>query len=125
MAEEKLLDAILKNDRITKNLQENVPKQIKKMENLSLNKLEQIERMNNLSLNKLKQIAKTRRIKTNKNTLKKDLLVALLKSNQSHTELRRGMDNNNVEIEETKKIFNELRNNFSEKEIKRNQNKIS
>ena len=125
MAEEKLLDAILKNDRITKNLQENMPKQIKKMENLSLNKLEQIERMNNLSLNKLKQIAKTRRIKTNKNTLKKDLLVALLKSNQSHTELRRGMDNNNVEIEETKKIFNELRNNFSEKEIKTNQNKIS
>ena len=58
--------------------------------------------MNNLSLNKLKQVAKTRNIKTNKNTSKEDLLIALLKSNQSHTELRRSKDNN-VEIGETKK----------------------
>ena len=86
------------------------------MQNLSLNELEQIERMNNLSLNKLKQIAKTRSIKTNRNTSKEDLLIALLKSNQSHTELRRSEDNN-TEIGETKKIFNELRNNFSRKEI--------
>ena len=43
--------------------------------------------MNNLLLNKLKQIAKTRRIKSNKNTLKEELLIALLKSNQSYTEL--------------------------------------
>ena len=44
---------------------------------------------------------------------KEDLLIALLKSNQSRTELRRSEDNNE-EIEETKKIFNELRNNFLE-----------
>ena len=49
---------------------------------------------------------------------KEDLLIALLKSNQSHTELRRSEDNNE-EIQETKKIFNELRNNFSKKEIKK------
>ena len=74
--------------------------------------------MNNLSLNKLKQIAKTIRIKTNKNTSKKDLLVALLKSNQSYTKLRRSEDNN-IEIGETKKLFNELRNNFSKEEIEK------
>ena len=88
------------------------------MQNFSQNDLEQIIEMNNLSLNKLKQIAKTRRIKTNKNTSKEELLIALLKSNQSHTELRRSEDNN-AEIGETKKIFNELRNNFSKEEIKK------
>ena len=61
--------------------------------------------MNNLSLNKLKQIVKTIHIKTNKNTSKEDLLIALFKPNQSHTELLRSEDNNE-EIEETKKIFN-------------------
>ena len=45
-------------------------------------------------------------------------MISLLKSNQSHTELRRSEDNN-AEIEETKKIFNELRNNFSKEEIKK------
>ena len=40
---------------------------------------------------------------------KEDLLIPLLKSNKSHTELRRSEDNNE-EIQETKKIFNELRN---------------
>ena len=88
------------------------------MQNLSLNELEQIERMNNLSLNELKQIAKTRSIKNYKDMSKEDLLIALLKSNQSHTELRRSEDNN-AEIGETKKIFNELRNNFSKEEIKK------
>ena len=72
MSEEKLLDAILKNDRITKNLLENGMENIVKMQNLSLNDLEQIERMNNLSLNKLKKIVKTRHIKTNWNTSKED-----------------------------------------------------
>ena len=49
---------------------------------------------------------------------KENLLIALLKSNQSYTELHRGEDNN-TEIKETKKIFNELRNNFSKKEIEK------
>ena len=114
MSREKLLSTLDKLERITENLSKYGLNKIVKMQNLSLNELEQIERMNNLSLNKLKQIAKTRRIKTCKNTSKEDLLIALLKSNQSHTELRRSEDNN-TEIEETKKIFNELRNNFSRK----------
>ena len=49
---------------------------------------------------------------------KEDLLIALLLSNQSHTELLRSEDNSE-EIEETKKIFNKLRNNFSKEEIKK------
>ena len=111
MSEEKFLDAVLKYDRITKNLLQNGLEKIARIQNLSLNELEQIEKMNNLSLNKPKQIAKTRSIKSNRNTSKEDLLIALLKSNQSHTELRRSEDNK-AEIGETKKIFNELRNNF-------------
>ena len=94
------------------------------MQNLSLDKLEQIERMNNLLQNKLKQIEKTRRIKSNKNTSKEELLIAFLKSNQIHTELRRSEDNN-TEIGETKNHFNELRNNFSNKTNKEDYNKIS
>ena len=74
--------------------------------------------MQNLSKNKLEQIAKNRHVKTNKNTSKEDLLIALLKPNQSHTEFRKSEDNN-VEIEETKKIFNEHRNNFSKEETKK------
>ena len=94
------------------------------MQNLSLNELEQIERMNNLLLNELKQIVKTRRTKNYEDMLKEDLLIALLKSNKSHTELRRSEDNNDKEIEETKKIFNKLRCNFSKEEIKKSKRKF-
>ena len=49
---------------------------------------------------------------------REELLISLLKSKQSIAELRRSKDNN-AEIEETKKIFNELRNRFSKEKIKR------
>ena len=84
------------------------------MKNLSLNELGQIERISNLLLNKPKQIAKTRHIKSNKNTSKEELLIALLKSNQSHTELCRS-EVNNTKIVETKKLFNELRKHYTKK----------
>ena len=74
--------------------------------------------MSNLSQNELEQIAKMRRIKSCKNMSREELLIALLKSKQSHAELRRSKDNN-AEIEETKKIFNELRNRFSKEKIKK------
>ena len=74
--------------------------------------------MQDLSQNELEQIAKTRRIKNYKSMSREDLLIAFLKSKQSIAELRKSKDNN-AEIEETKKIFNELRNNFSKKEIKK------
>ena len=43
--------------------------------------------MNNLSLNALEQMAIARHIKSYKDMSREDLLIALLKSNQSHTEL--------------------------------------
>ena len=101
-----------------RNLSQNGLERITRMQNLSQNNLEQITKMQNLFQNKLKQIAKTRRIKNYKDMSKEDLLIALLKSNQSHADLRRS-EHNNVEIGETKKIFNELRNRFSKEEIKK------
>ena len=118
MPREKLLSILDKLERITENSSKNGLNEIVKMQNLSLNELEQIERVNNLSLNKLKQIAKIRHIKNYKDMLKEDLLIALLKSNKSHTELRKSQCNNE-ERGETKKLFNELRNNFSKEEIKK------
>ena len=74
--------------------------------------------MSNFSQNDLEQIAKMRRIKNYKNMSKEELLIALLKSGQSIDELRKSKDNN-AGIEETKKIFNELRNRFSNEKAKR------
>ena len=74
--------------------------------------------MNNLLLNVLEQMAIARHIKNYKDMSKEDLLIALLKSNQSYTELLK-IDNSNTEIGETKKLFNNLRNNFSREEIKK------
>ena len=74
------------------------------MQNLSQNELKQITKMQNLSQNELEQIAKMRRIKNYKNMSREELLIALLKSKQSIAELCRSKDNN-VEIEETKKIL--------------------
>ena len=58
-----------------------------------------------------------RRIKNYKNMSREELLIALLKSKQRHAELHRSKDNNS-DIEETKKIFNELRNRFCKEKIK-------
>ena len=110
MSREKLLSTLDKLERITENLSKYGLNKIVKMQNLSQKDLEQIERMNNFLENKLKQITKTRHIKNYKDMLEEDLLIALLKSNKSHTGLPR-----NEEIQETKKIFNELKNNFSKK----------
>ena len=54
---------------------------------------------------------------------REDLLIALLKSNPSHTELLK-IDDSNTEIRETKKLFNNLRNNFLREEIKKRKNVI-
>ena len=73
--------------------------------------------------NKLEQIARMRRIKNYKNMSKEELLIALLKSEQSHAELYKSKSNN-VEMEETKKIFNELRNKFSKSKIQEIRKKL-
>ena len=93
------------------------------MQNLSLNEFKKIQRLNNLSLNTLKQIAITRNIKNYNDMLKEDLLIALLKSNKSHTKLLKDIDSN-IEIEETKKLFNKFRSNFSLKETKEHRRKF-
>ena len=79
--------------------------------------------MSNLSQNELEKIAKIRRIKNYKNMSREELLIAPLKSKQSHAELRKSKINN-AEIEETKKFFNELRNRFSKGKIKKIRRKI-
>ena len=73
--------------------------------------------MRNLSRNELEQIAKMRRIKNYNNMSKEELLIALLKSNQSLAELQKS-NSNNAKIEETRKLFNELKNRFSKEKIK-------
>ena len=45
-----------------------------------------------------------------------ELLIALLKSVQSHAELYKSKSNN-AELEETRKIFNEIRSKFSKSMI--------
>ena len=54
---------------------------------------------------------------------KEDLLIVLLKSNKSHTELLKDKDSN-TEIGETKKLVNKLRSNFSREEIKKHREKF-
>ena len=73
--------------------------------------------MSNLSQNDLEQITKMRRIKDYKNMSKEKLLIALLKSEQSRAELYKGKSNN-AEVEETRKIFNEIKNKLSKSKIK-------
>ena len=60
--------------------------------------------MNNLLLNVLEQMEIVRHIKNYKDKLKEDLLIALLKSNQNHTELLK-IDDINTEIGEIKKTL--------------------
>ena len=92
-------------------------------ENISQNGLERIAKMQNLLQNELEQIAKMRRIKNYKNMSKEELLLALLKSEQNHAEFYKSKSNN-ADIEETKKIFNELRNKFSKLKIKKIRKKL-
>ena len=117
MSKERLLSTYDAINRITDNLSRNGLNKIAKMQNLSLNELEKIERMNNLSLNTIEQMAIARHIKNYKDMPREDLLIALLKSSQSHTELLKTGDSN-TEIGGAKKL-NNLRNNFSREEIKK------
>ena len=86
------------------------------MQNLSLNELVKIERMNNLSLNALKQIVIARNNKNYKDMLKEDLLIALIKSNDSHAELLKSGDNSNTEIIFSLKEIKEHRRKLYKKE---------
>ena len=54
---------------------------------------------------------------------REELLIALLKPKQSRAELYKSKSNN-AEIEETRKIFNEIRNKFSKSVIKEIRKKL-
>ena len=69
--------------------------------NILQKELKRIAKMQNLSQNELERIAKIRRINNYKKMSKEELLIALLKSVQSHAELYKSKSNN-AEIEETK-----------------------
>ena len=117
MSREKSLSTLDESECKFKNLSQNGLKQIAIMQNLLQNELEQMTKMWNLPQKELEQIAKMRHIKHYKNMSKEELLIALSKSNQSLAELYKNKPNN-TEIEETKKVFNELRNRFSKPKIK-------
>ena len=123
LSKERLLSTCDTIKRITENLSRNGLNKIAKMQNLALDEFEKIERMNNLPQNVLEQIATVRHIKNYKDISREDLLIALLKSNQRHTELLK-IDDSNTEIGDTKKLFNNLRNNFSREEIKKHREKF-
>ena len=117
MSRKILLSALDKSERNFKNLSQNGLERIAKMQNLSQNEPEKITRMKNVPQNELEKIAKIRRIKSYKKISKEGLLIVLLKSEQSHVELYKSKFNN-VEIEETRKIFNEIRNELSKLAVK-------
>ena len=117
MSREKLLSALDELEKNFKNISQNRLERIAEVENLSQNELMQITKMQNYSKNELELIAKMRRIKNYKNISKEELLISLLKSKQSHVELYKSKFDN-LEIEQTTKIFNELRNKFLKPKIK-------
>ena len=123
MSRKKFLRTLNKSDHNFKNISLNALEQVAKMQNLSQNELEQIKRMKNLPQNEIEQIAKMRRIKNYKIMSREELLIALLKSEQSYAELYKSKSNN-AEIEETRKIFNEIRNKFSKSVIKEIRKKL-
>ena len=116
MSRKKLLRTLNKSDRNFKNISLNGLERIAKMQNLSQNELEQIKRMRSLPKNELEQIAEMRHIKNYNNMSREGLLIALLKLEQSRAEFYTSKSNN-AEIEETRKIFNEIRNKLSKLKI--------
>ena len=123
MSREKLLSTLDESEPHFKNISQNGLEPIAKMKSLSQNEFEQIEKMQNLSQNELEKIAKIRSTKNYKKMSKAGLLITLLKLGQSPAELCKSKSNN-VEIQETKKIFNELRNKFSKSGIKEIRKKL-
>ena len=79
--------------------------------------------MRGLSRNELEQIAKIRRIKNYEDMIKEDLIISLLKSNQSIAEL---FNNNlyNNEISDIRRILNRLRDILPRKNRKEIKDKL-
>ena len=69
-------------------------KKLAKLQNLSQNEFNQIAQMRGQSRDELEQIAKIRRIKNYEEMTKEELIISLLKSKQSKTELFNNTNNN-------------------------------
>ena len=117
MSREKLLSTLDESEHNFQNLLQSGLNRIAEMHNLSQNDLDQITRILNLSRNELEQIAKMRHLKNYNNMSKEELLIVFLKLNQSLAELQKSKSNN-AEVEETRKLFNKLKNRFPKKGIK-------
>ena len=61
-------------------------KKIAKIQNISKNELSKAEKLQNKSLDELRQIGRLRRIKSSNNLTKEDLIISLLKSENSPAE---------------------------------------
>ena len=118
MSRKKLLSTLVTSRCNFENISQQGIEQVAKLQNLSQNELEHITRMKNLQQNELEKIAKMRHIKNYKKMSKEGLLIALLKLEQSYAELYKSKSND-TETEETRKIFNEIRNKFSKSVIKK------
>ena len=118
MSRKKLLSTLVTSRCNFENISQQGIEQVAKLQNLSQNELEHITRMKNLQQNELEKIAKMRHIKNYKKMSQEGLLIALLKLEQSYAELYKSKSND-TETEETRKIFNEIRNKFSKSVIKK------
>ena len=107
MSREKLFSTLDETKRNI-NTSEKGSKRIKKVQNLLQNELNQIKKMHDQSRDELKQIAKIRRIKNYKKMSKEELIISLLKSKSSLSELfNNNLDND--KISDSKKMLNRLR----------------
>ena len=112
-----LLKNALVNVQKKERLFEKGLKKIAKMQNLSQNEFSQITFMHGLSRDELEQIAKTRRIKNYEDMTKDDLIMYLLKSKESISELFN--DNNNNQISGIRRIRNRLKDILPKKDGKK------
>ena len=110
--------------RKRKGLFEKGSKKIAKMQNLPQNEFNQIAEMGRQSQDELEQITKIRRIKKYEETKKEKLIISLLKSKQSISEL---FNNNNLydnEISDIRRILNRLRDILPRKYRKEIKNQL-
>ena len=93
------------------------------MQNLSQNEFNQIAVMHDLSRDELEQIAKIRRIKNYEDMKKEDLIISLLRSEESTTELFNDNRHDN-EISDIRRIINRLRDILPKKDRKEIKDKL-
>ena len=93
------------------------------MQNLLQNESNQIEKMRGLSRDELEQMAKIRRIKNYENMKKEDLIMSLLKSEESAAELFHDNCHSN-KISDIRRIRNRLRSILPKKYRKETKDKL-